>query len=75
MHIACSRRRRLDVPTPTATDSTGIVFIDNVLVGADAGANFVHLTVTPLALGKPSSKVTVQVRAGWTTGVLMFPTP
>jgi hypothetical protein len=65
----------LDMPTLTATDSTGLVFIDNVPLGADSGPDLVHLTATPLATGKPSSKVTVQVRAGWTTGVLMYPTP
>jgi hypothetical protein len=65
----------VDMPALTATDNTSLVFIVNVPVGADSGANLVHLTATPLATGKPSSKVTVQVRAGWATGVYMYPTP
>ena len=54
---------------PTATDQTGVAIFTNVPVGN------VNVTATPLALGAPSSKVTVQVRAGWITGANLFPTP
>jgi hypothetical protein len=57
-------------PMATETDSTGLVIIANVPPGN------VNLTATPLALkDKPSSKVTVQVRAGWITGGILWPTP
>jgi hypothetical protein len=54
---------------PTATDQSGVVIFANVPVGN------VNLTATPLAVGSQSSKVTVQVRAGWITGANLFPTP
>jgi hypothetical protein len=54
---------------PTATDRTGVAIFTNVPVGN------VNLTATPVAIGAPSSKVTVQVRAGWITGANLFPTP
>jgi hypothetical protein len=54
---------------PTATDQTGVAIFTNVPVGN------VNVTATPLSIGAPSSKVTVQVRAGWLTGANLFPTP
>jgi hypothetical protein len=56
-------------PAATATDSTGIVFFTGVPAGT------VHLTATPGSLQKASSMVTINVRAGYITGVTMFPTP
>jgi hypothetical protein len=38
-------------------------------------AGNLDLIVTPLALGKPASRVTVNVRPGWITDVTLFPTP
>jgi hypothetical protein len=61
----------ISTPTATATDSTGIVYFNNVPVGSA-----INLTATPMATPrKPSSKVTVEARAGWITGVYMYPTP
>jgi hypothetical protein len=51
------------------TDSSGLVFFNNVPVGP------VTLTATPVALGRPSSKVAVSVRAGFDTAVEMWVTP
>jgi hypothetical protein len=56
-------------PTATETDATGLVLFSNVPPGP------VNLTVTPVGLGKPSSKVTVQVRAGWIAAGNLWPTP
>jgi hypothetical protein len=53
----------------TASDSTALAFLVNVPAGA------VTLTATPIALGKPSSRITVNVAASTFTEVLMFPTP
>jgi hypothetical protein len=48
------------------TDTTGLVFFDNVPAGS------VTLTATPVAIGRPSSQATVLVRAGWVTDVEMW---
>jgi hypothetical protein len=53
----------------SVTDTTGILAFDNVPTG-----DF-ELTATPLAIGKPASKVSANVRAGAITGVLVDPTP
>ena len=67
---SCKDSSGIGAPALTATDSTGVVFFTDVPAGT------VHLTATPGSLGgKASSTVTVNVRAGWITGVTMFPTP
>ena len=57
-------------PTATETDPTGLVFFFNVPATHSA-----EVTATPAGYSEPSSKVSVQVRAGSITGVLMYPTP
>ncbi len=57
-------------PTLTETNSTGVVSFANVPPGR------VDLTASPVALGgKASSHMTVTVRAGFETTVIMMPTP
>ncbi len=53
----------------TTTDSSGIIVFGYVPAG------FTTITATPLALGRPSSQVTVNVVAGTTSLVEMPPTP
>jgi hypothetical protein len=56
--------------TLTATDQSGLAFILNVPPTGN-----VRLTATPLGMDRPASVDSVQVRAGWITGIGMFPTP
>jgi hypothetical protein len=56
-------------PALTATDSYGFA----TLAGLPTGS--VDVIATPLALGKPSSRQTVNVRPGWVTAPIMLPTP
>jgi hypothetical protein len=51
------------------TDTTAVSYFANVQPGP------VTVTATPVALGKPSGKVTVLVKAGAATGVYLNPTP
>ena len=51
------------------TDSTALAIFNNVPVGVT------EVTATPIALGRPSSKVAVYVRKGTVTAVLLYPTP
>ena len=53
----------------TATDGNGFATFAALPTGS------VNVTATPLALGKVSSRQTVNVRPGWVTNVGMFPTP
>jgi hypothetical protein len=53
----------------TSTDSTGTVTFVNVPPGVTS------LTATPLAEGRPSTQVAVDVRPGTITQVTMVPTP
>ena len=53
--------------TATQTDGSGLGGFVNVPPGA------VTVTATPIALGKPSSKRTVLVRAGTFTGFYLLP--
>jgi hypothetical protein len=55
--------------TKTSTDNTAFAAFGPVPAGN------LDLIVTPLALGKPASRVTVNVRPGWITDVTIFPTP
>jgi hypothetical protein len=55
--------------TLNATDTSGEALFVNVSPGT------LTLTATPNALGKPSSRVTVNVQANTFTEVLMLPTP
>ncbi len=54
----------------TATDPSALVFFLNVPPSSN-----VRVTATPVGLDRPSSVIPVQVRAGWITGVTMYPTP
>jgi hypothetical protein len=56
-------------PMQKTTDTMGTAYFSNVPVGT------VHLTATPVGLGKPSATATVEVRAGWITEASMFPMP
>ncbi len=53
----------------TTTDKQGLLLFPNVPVGT------VHVTATPVALGKPSGSTTVMVRKGAITTALVAPTP
>ncbi len=53
----------------TSTDQSGLVFILNV-----PAATNVRVTATPLGMDRPASVDSVQVRAGWITGITMYPT-
>jgi|HubBroStandDraft_6_1064221.scaffolds.fasta_scaffold143327_2 hypothetical protein len=56
--------------TPNApTDVTGVIGLYNVPAG------LTEVTATPLVLGRASSKVSVSVRPGTISAVLLFPTP
>jgi hypothetical protein len=55
--------------TKTATTSNGFA----TLAGLSTGS--VDVIATPLVLTRPSSRETVNVRAGWVTVVIMAPTP
>ena len=56
--------------TLMATDQSGLAFIANVPPTGN-----VRVTATPLGMDRPASVDSVQVRAGWITGISMFPTP
>ena len=62
------------VPAATATDNDGMGGFVNVPT-VDGGTTAVTVTSTPSALGRPSSEVTVFVRAGTITVVDLVPTP
>jgi hypothetical protein len=53
----------------TSTDQSGLAFILNVPPSTN-----VRVTETPPGMDRPASVDSVQVRAGWITGVLMYPT-
>ncbi len=56
--------------TETATDPT---YFSATFIGVPVGS--IEVVATPRALNQPSSRETVNVRAGWVTGVMMAPTP
>lgn len=55
--------------TLTTTDGNGFATFAALPTGS------IDVIAAPLALGKPSSRQTVNVRPGWVTDVGMFPTP
>jgi hypothetical protein len=57
------------IPSLTATNSGGYASFSHVRPGV------VEVIATPKALGRPSSRQSVLVRAGWVTGIVMLPTP
>jgi hypothetical protein len=72
LDVADARTQAFTLPAgveTSTTDSKGILLFTNVLVGT------VHVTVTPLAIGRASGSTKVDVRAGAVTGVLVAPTP
>ena len=55
--------------TLTSTDQSGLAFFFNV-----PASSHVRVTETPVGMERPASAAEVQVRAGWLTGIWMWPT-
>jgi hypothetical protein len=63
------------VPSFTATETAGTSILLPSGGFLDVPPGTVTLTATPLAIGKPSSHATIEVRPGTITYVHMYPTP